>query len=178
MSVMLLVVGLLSIDPQAGIRDFETRVQAYVELHRALEVHTPPRTLTPDPWRIVAASDALAAAIVAARPHARQGDIFTAAATVEIRRRIRTALANVDVDHYLRDLYEGDDFRTLRAQIHGRNLQSRVPSGLPVPLLWVLPELPPELEYRIVGRDLALWDEHAAMVIDFIPDALPQQSFT
>jgi hypothetical protein len=176
--ITLIVVGLLVTDAQPGLREFETRIETYVELHRALEVHTPPRTLTPDPRRIVAAADALAAAVVAARPQARQGDIFTPAAEVEFRRRIRTVLASVDVDRYLRDLYEGDDFKNLRAEIHGRDLQSRVPSGLPVLLLWVLPELPPELDYRIVGRDLALWDEHAAMVIDFIPNAFPQQSFT
>jgi hypothetical protein len=45
-------------------------------------------------------------------------------------------------------------------------------------LLWALPALPGELEYRIVGRDLVLWDEHAALIIDFIPNAFPEQSFT
>jgi hypothetical protein len=128
--------------------------------------------------RIIAASDALAAAIDAARPNARQGDIFTPAITQLFRERIRVVMARIDADHYLADLYEGQEFRTLHATIHGRDANARVPTGLPVPLLWALPELPPELEYRIIGRDLALWDEHAAMVVDFIPNAFPQQSFT
>lgn len=177
MSALCLIVGLLIVEPQAPLREFDTRVEAYVALHRALEVRTPPRASTPDPARIIAASDALAAAIVAARPTARQGDIFTPAIVQEFRARIRLACARIDIDHYLADLYEGEDFRTLRAEVHARDSLARVPNGVPVPLLGVLPELPDELEYRIIGRDLALWDEHAAMVIDFIPNAFPQQSF-
>jgi hypothetical protein len=174
---VLLVVGLLALDPQPALQEFASRIAAYAELHRALEVETPPRTITPDWLRIVDASDALAAAIVAARPNARQGDFFTPAVTKVLRERIGLVLARVNTDRYLADLYEGDDFRNLRAAVHARDPDRRVTSGVPAPLLRVLPDLPPELEYRIVGRDLALWDEHAAMIIDFIRNAFPQQSF-
>jgi hypothetical protein len=126
---------------------------------------------------LLAASDALADAIVAARPNARQGDIFTPTVTKIIRKRIALALVGLDTDRYLDDLYEGVNFSGLRAAIHARDPHSRVPLGLPVGLLWVLPELPNEIEYRLVGRDLALWDEHAALVVDFIPNAIPEQSF-
>jgi hypothetical protein len=174
---VLLVVGLLALDPEATLREFASRIAGYAELHRALEVATPPRTVTPEWSRIVDASDALAAAIVAARPNARQGDVFTPAVTKVLRERIRLVLARVDTDRYLADLYESDDFRNLRATIHARDPDMRVTTRVPASLLRVLPELPPELEYRIVGRDLALWDEHAAMIIDFIRNAFPQQSF-
>lgn len=177
MGVIAIAIVCLAVDPQRGLTEFETRVQAYVDLHRALEPQTLPRTITPDMSCVLAASDALAAALVAARPNARQGDIFTPAAVAMFRARIGAALARVDVDRWLAEWYEGDDFRNLRAQVHARDPDGRVPNGLPVPLLWMLPELPPELEYRIVGRDLALWDEHAAMIVDYIPNAFPQQSF-
>ena len=178
MGALWLAVGLLLVDPQPALREFDTRIEAYAALHRALEVKLPPRPITPDAARIIAASDALAAAIVAARPRARQGDIFTPAVTLVFRERIRLVLGRVDIDHYLADLYEGEDFHALRAEIYDRDRSGRIPNGLPVPLLWTLPELPAELEYRVVGRDLVLWDEHAAMVIDYIPNAFPQQSFT
>jgi hypothetical protein len=35
-----------------------------------------------------------------------------------------------------------------------------------------LPPLPPELQYRFVGRDLILWDIHSGLIVDFLPDAI------
>jgi hypothetical protein len=32
--------------------------------------------------------------------------------------------------------------------------------------------LPSGLEYRFIDRDLILWDSHANLIIDFIPEAL------
>ena len=43
----------------------------------------------------------------------------------------------------------------------------------PPSLLLNLPKLPPELEYRVVGRELVLRDVKANLVVDFIPNALP-----
>jgi hypothetical protein len=163
-------------DRGVAVREFMRRVDAYVELHRALERDLPALTVTADAARIVRASDALAAAIVAARPEARQGDLFTPPVSALFRERILVALNGVEMEHYLDELYEGEDFRTIRAVIHGRDTAGRVPAGVPVSLLWVLPELPPELDYRVIGRDLALWDHHAAMVVDFIANAFPALS--
>jgi hypothetical protein len=36
-----------------------------------------------------------------------------------------------------------------------------------------LPELPPELSYRFVGRDLVLKDIKAGLVVDVLPNAIP-----
>ena len=138
MSAFLIVALLLSADPDP-LRDFLARVDGYVLLHRTLEAGTPPRVITRDPTEIVFASDALADAIVAARPRARQGDVFTKEATRYFRERVQLALTGVDVDKYLAELYEGENFRNLRAAIHARDPYCRVPSGLPIALLWVLP---------------------------------------
>jgi hypothetical protein len=43
----------------------------------------------------------------------------------------------------------------------------------PPTLLLNLPELPKEVDYRIVGRALILRDVDANIVIDFIPNAIP-----
>jgi hypothetical protein len=36
-----------------------------------------------------------------------------------------------------------------------------------------LPQLPQELAYRIVGRDLTLKDTKAELIVDLIPNAIP-----
>jgi hypothetical protein len=43
----------------------------------------------------------------------------------------------------------------------------------PPTLMLMLPELPPGLAYRFVGRDLVLKDIKAELVVDLIPNAIP-----
>jgi hypothetical protein len=43
---------------------------------------------------------------------------------------------------------------------------------MPPELLRLLPRLPAGLEYRFMDRDLILWDPHANLIVDFIPNAL------
>ena len=43
---------------------------------------------------------------------------------------------------------------------------------MPPSLLAVLPTLPKELEYRIIGKYLILRDVDAALILDVIPDAV------
>ena len=42
---------------------------------------------------------------------------------------------------------------------------------VPSQLLSALPALPAELQYRIIGRSLVLWDHHANLIVDFLPGA-------
>ena len=48
---------------------------------------------------------------------------------------------------------------------------------MPPSLLAVLPPLPKELEYRIIGNFLILRDVEAALILDVIPAAVPRQQF-
>jgi hypothetical protein len=51
---------------------------------------------------------------------------------------------------------------------------SSLPLGtVPARLLRELPDLPPELEYRIVARHLILRDAKANIIVDFIRNAVP-----
>ena len=43
----------------------------------------------------------------------------------------------------------------------------------PAGLLRKLPDLPPELEYRIVGRSLLLRDVKANLIVDVLRDVVP-----
>ena len=44
---------------------------------------------------------------------------------------------------------------------------------MPTRLLLALPALPEELQYRFMNRALILWDVHAELIVDFIPDVIP-----
>src|SRR5215208_2453863 len=59
------------------LRDFDERVGQYVRLHRRLERSLPPEHMFGDLEDMPIAVDALHAAMVDARPHARTGGFFT-----------------------------------------------------------------------------------------------------
>jgi hypothetical protein len=47
---------------------------------------------------------------------------------------------------------------------------------VPPQLLQTLPGVPAELQYRIIGRDLVLWDHHADLIVDFLPGAFVNET--
>jgi hypothetical protein len=164
----------LTMEEQA-MTQFDHAVDQYVALHRRLERSLPPERIFDDAEEMFAARDALRSAILAARPHARQGNIFTA------------GVARAFVDNLERAIEEcGHDPADILADINAERLPGTRPpqvngeypwgvgSSMWPTLLRALPELPAELEYRFSDRDLVLIDVHANLVVDILEDALPQ----
>jgi len=46
-------------------------------------------------------------------------------------------------------------------------------SEMPATLLAKLPQLPKDVRYRFVGRNMLLVDRESNVIIDYMPDALP-----
>ena len=153
---------------------FNTTVDRYVVLHRLLERSLPPEGMFDDPEDMWAAREALAAALLDARPLARQGNVFTPAVAVMIRSRLERAIAQ---HHH--------DPADVLAAINEERLPGAPEPAVNEPYPWIigsamwptllaaLPPLPHELEYRFSDRDLVLIDVHANLVIDILYDALP-----
>lgn len=157
-----------------SINTFEVATRDYVRMHRRLEGQigliefgTPVAEIN----RIIRD---LAAAIRAERHEAAQGAFFTPELAGVLRTRINDAL----LDHG----YSADDVRAA-AGVHGVDYDRVVlrvndtfpwvlASAMFVCVLEVLPPLPPELQYRIVGDDLVLIDVHASLVVDILPRVL------
>jgi hypothetical protein len=164
----------LPIDLRRVAAEFETRVNAYVALHRRYEGTVPTVAVSTDYAQVLAAIDSLGTKIRAERKDARRGDVFTPEVECWFRGMIDTSL-------------KGCDTNALRAAINEENpphakfalvINGRWPEGaslgpMPPNLLADLPQLPDDLEYRFLGRDLVLWDAHANLVVDFIRLVLP-----
>jgi hypothetical protein len=160
-------------DPSV-LESFRARVGDYVALHRRLEGPLPPLEVTSDPQKICDACDSLARKLQETRAKARQGDIVTSDVAALFASRIREVLMGRDVAAMLRDAAEGDPaVRTMKSRVNASFPHGAPPSAIPPAVLSVLPSLPPELEYRLLHRDLLLWDTHARMIVDFIPRAFP-----
>jgi hypothetical protein len=162
-------------DSDAAIGVFHERVESYAALHRRL---APPVMTSTDPLSKLLTRNYLAAAVRGARRYAQQGEIFTPEIATLFRWMLADSIGERDGEDFLRAL----------------NGNEPVPSGMHptvnetysmLPLFRVpqdvrlgLPPIPAELDYRIAGHDLVLWDIYAGIVVDFVPDALTSRVST
>jgi hypothetical protein len=162
------------VNPNAGaMAEFKRRVDAYAALHDRLAKGAAEPRETADPAKLNAATSTLAARIQAARPAAKQGDIFTP----EVRPVFRKLLAPE---------LKGEEGREAKAAIKDDGpaagkvpfkVNAKYPDGQPLPtvpanILLTLPTLPAPLEYRIVGQHLLLLDTSADLIVDYMLNAI------
>src|SRR5262245_40072827 len=158
---------------QPAPQEFVARVNRYVEMHRIVTAPLGPAQMCSDAEQVLRQEWAFAKAIREGRPNAREGDIFTP----ETGRYFRTLIAEVAWQRGL-DLWgEVEDAVAWDTEAATVEVNAQVPwNAGPMmwpSVLWRLPELPPELEYRFVGRDLLLIDMVGNIVVDVLRDAVP-----
>ena len=156
------------------VRAFMTATREYAQTHRRLEQQIGPIEITTSIDQINRIIQQLATAIRAERPDAKQGDFFTAALAPELRARINEALLADDftADDVIRaGRVDGIDYNRVALRVNGTFPWILGTAMFPC-VIQALPELPPELQYRIVGTDLVLIDVHASLVVDILPSAL------
>ena len=142
----------------------------YVELRQRIEGTMATLRVTIDPAEILGREQALGAAVKAARPGARQGEIFSAATVTDFRRII----AADRIRHS-----EGDQ-AAIMSEVPPAlpRVNEPYPAMLPLAtfpplLLGTLPRLPDDLEYRFMGRHLIIRDTRTNLIVDYLPDGAP-----
>jgi hypothetical protein len=113
--------------------------------------------------------------IVAARPNAKQGDLFTPPVAALFRRLIADAMDGSEGNKVRRSLQSAEPVAATEApQIAVNhvypNLKGQPLQSTPATLLQCLPALPKGLEYRLVGNILVLRDTEANLVVDYLVD--------
>lgn len=157
-------------DDAQVVKDFEARVSNYLDLHKKEAGDAKP---TDSPEKLEQQREQIAVKMQAARPDARQGDIFSPQITGYFRRQIAATLAGHDGAKVRASLRHAEPLQGINVQVNGRYPQKVPLQSTPPTLLLNLPRLPQELQYRIVNRDLVLYDTGADMIVDFIQDAIP-----
>lgn len=165
---------LAALTPQAlekcVVDDFDRRVDAYVLLRRQLAWSLPPAHGFLDEAGMLVSED-LCAGLVAARSQARAGDFFTPAIADLLKKRLDAALLYA-ARHAVAPMYEPLPGEPAPAV---NELFPLVLGSVQWPALAAsLPVLPSELEYAFWGRDLVLVDADMHLVIDVLPEALPE----
>ncbi len=148
--------------------DFVARMSAYEALRQKMEEGLPRLEVTSNPAEILRAETLLAARIRAARAGARRGDIFSRSIRAAFRRALKSA-AGPGPCEAIRDDNPGD----FNYQINGTYPKYQPLSTVPPSMLAALPQLPPDVYYRFLRRDLVLHDTRANVILDEIEDAVP-----
>jgi hypothetical protein len=149
----------------AALRPFAGRIQACTRLHERLEARFPPFETTTDPLSRLLNRRYLAAAIRAARQHAKEGDLFTP----DVADLFRAYLAKGMAGRYMA-IGPLDDEGWPVAVVN-EPFAEEASHAVPPFLRQELPPLPAGIEYRRLGADLVLWDVHADIVVDVLVDA-------
>ena len=161
----------------AGRAAFEARVAAYAAMHRDLRraIGLNPPSHRPDAW--LASRARLRDAIRRARSDAGEGDVFAPVAAT-LRRTLWLTLRDFGIDpgdliaETLADTEPG-----AQPPVVNEPFSWAIGNVMPSALIAVLPELPEELQYRLVGADLVLIDVEADLVVDILRRALVDTSF-
>ena len=172
--------------PSPSYEPFKTALQAYVDQTQpyrkqaAQEAEKVPGKAAPNAGaeqsvrtRQNALADALRSRL---RPTAKQGDLFTPTVAAEILKELQSMFSSPQRDLLLDELAEQNN-TPANAPTPAINQRLEAPR-VPPRLIDVLPPLPKQLEYDFAGRALVLRDIDADIVVDFIPNALPQPTQT
>jgi len=156
----------------AILADFNRRLDHHVKTQRALLKHSP---IDEDatPAEIKARQETLAAQLRVIRKNAKQGDIFTPQVAALFKR-----LMNPEVKAAPREtkqaLQEEDgEVAQIWLKVNATWPASEPLTTVPANLLGVLPQLPPDVDYRVSNkRHLILHDVDANIIVDFIYNAV------
>ncbi len=153
-------------DDVRAIVSFQRAADEYAFLHRRIEREQPPIEIGSDAETLNRAIESMAAALRAARPDAREGDLFAPPVRGLLRAKIGAALnrSGLGVADLVPAMEETD---SPVVRVHGA-MPWKNAADMPPTVLAALPELPPELQYRFVGGDLVLVDVHASLIVDIL----------
>jgi hypothetical protein len=161
------------IDAEA-LEEFQEETDEYVELHNKLESQLPPLPTQSAPEQVYAHKIALGDLIMSARRRAKQGDIFVSEVEQLIRERAQTVFASLEGAQDKAAIQDEQSERNVAARVNQRYPDDVPVSTVTASVLALLPPLPPELQYRFLGRHLILIDIGARIIVDYMPDVLPR----
>jgi hypothetical protein len=152
--------------------DFSKRVADYVKLRKGLEDSVPALKPTDQSEKIVEHEKELAQKIIDARRDAKRGDIFSDEIAEEFRKVMRQEFKGKQGRKLRRTIRQGEPVE-IRVRVNEIYPETTPLTTIPPTLLLKLPELPREVQYGIVGRDLVLEDVRTRVILDFIHEAIP-----
>lgn len=157
---------------KTAIQTFEKQVKDYVQLRDKVKANAPKLSKDSTPEQIQAYRTALEQSLRTERAGAKRGDIFRTETADYIRRTLKTEFQGKDRQELRETMFE-TEVQGVVLRVNYPYAQSAELSEMPATLLAKLPQLPKEVRYRFVGRNMLLVDRESNVIIDYMPDALP-----
>lgn len=153
------------------LADFQTRINQYVDIHKKIEATLPrlPESATPE--QIDRNQRELSRLIRVQRAAARQGDIFGSAMELFVRRLIGGFLTGPS-GLQLRSSIMDENPQDIVVRVNDRYPEGAPLSTMPPQILDALPKMPEDLQFRFIGEDFVIVDNHAYIIADFVPAVL------
>ena len=158
-------------DKQA-VGEFESRVKDYLKLRNGVKEKLPNLSKDSTAEQIDAYRKSFEEALRAARADAQRGDIFNTAGSAYIRRMLRTEFNRKDKAELRKIVFEAEN-KDVPMRVNYPYPESKELTEMPPTLLLKLPQLPKEVKYRFVGRNMLLVDRDNNLIIDYMTNVLP-----
>lgn len=158
-------------DKQA-IAAFESRVKDYLKLRTQVKDKLPKLSKDSTPEQIESFKKGFEEGMRTARVGAKRGDVFNTAGSEYIRRTLRTEFDRKDKAELRKIVFEAEN-KGVPLRVNYSYPESQELTEMPPTLLLKLPQMPKEVKYRFVGRNLLLVDRDNNVIIDYMVSALP-----
>jgi hypothetical protein len=152
---------------------FDAEVKDYLKIHKKAQAGLSVQKATDSAETMTQRQHLLADNIRAARPDAKQGDLFTPEISQLFMHLIATSLQGSEATKIRASLRHAEPVKALTLRVNEPYPDSIPLQSTPPTVLMNLPDLPKELDYRIVGRTLVLRDVAANLIVDYLPNAIP-----
>lgn len=163
---------ILSPQDKKTISDFEKKAKEYSKLRERIEGRLQKLPSEATAEQIEKHKLTFQKAVQTAHKNAKQGDIFIPSAADLIRRIIKNEFKGKDRLELRKTVLEADT-QGVPVKINFVYPDYKEQIEMPPTLLLSLPQLPKQLRYRFVGRNLLLVDRENGLIIDYLTNALP-----
>lgn len=154
------------------LHDFNKSVKQYSVERESVRKKLPALSKDSTPEQIAAYQKQFVDALRVERSYAKQGYLFTAPVAAYIRSIIKTEFKGTDRAQLRETILEADT-AGVPMRVNYPYPETKELTQIPPTLLLKLPQLPKELKYRFVQRNLLLVDTDNGLIIDYMLNALP-----
>jgi hypothetical protein len=162
----------LSVKDREMVVAFQERVKDYSKLRESIEDKMPKLAKESTPAEIEAHKKEFEKRVRSARTDARRGQMFKPNIATYIRALIRNEFKGRERQELRATVLEADT-KGIPLRVNYVYPETKELVEMPPPLLLKLPNLPKQLRYRFVGRNLLLVDRENGLIVDYMLNALP-----
>ena len=154
------------------LADFDRHVKDYLKQRGSVKAKLTPLSKEAKPEQIDAYQKSFVEALQGMRAGTKPGYIFNTETADYFRAIIKSEFRPVEKSEIRQTILEADT-KGVPLKVNYPYPETKELTQIPPPVLLKFPQLPKEVKYRYVGRNLLLVDTDNNLIVDYMPNALP-----